>query len=33
MLLIISGISGSGKSTLGRVVANDLGWQYLDLMS
>lgn len=29
-ILIVMGVSGSGKSTVGRLLAQELGWQYLE---
>ena len=30
MIVLMMGVSGSGKTTLGRLLADDLGWTFLD---
>jgi len=30
MIIILMGVSGSGKTTIGRLLAQDLGWQFYD---
>jgi gluconokinase len=30
MILILMGVSGSGKTTVGKVLANDLGWTFVE---
>jgi len=30
MIVLVMGVSGSGKSTVGRLVADRLGWEYID---
>src|SRR5437899_11001096 len=30
MILVLMGVSGSGKSTVGRVLADSLGWTFVD---
>jgi len=30
MILVLMGVSGSGKSTIGRILADSLGWTFLD---
>jgi len=30
MIIILMGVSGSGKTTIGRLLANDLGWDFYD---
>ena len=30
MIIILMGVSGSGKTTIGKLLANDLGWDFYD---
>lgn len=30
MIVVLAGVSGVGKTTVGRLLARDLGWQFLD---
>ncbi|MGH9314477.1 MAG: gluconokinase [Vicinamibacterales bacterium] len=30
MIIILMGVSGSGKTTIGRLLADDLGWEFLE---
>jgi len=30
MIIILMGVTGSGKTTVGRLLAEDLGWTYID---
>lgn len=30
MIIVLMGVTGSGKTTVGRLLAEDLGWSYID---
>ena len=30
MIVVLAGVSGSGKTTVGRMLADDLGWRFID---
>src|SRR5437667_11970543 len=30
MIIVLMGVTGSGKTTVGRLLAEDLGWTYVD---
>jgi gluconokinase len=30
LIIILMGVSGSGKTTVGKLLANDLGWEFLE---
>src|SRR5437868_332508 len=30
MIVVLMGVSGSGKTTVGRILAQDLGWGFID---
>ena len=30
MIIVLMGVTGSGKTTVGRLLAEDLGWTYID---
>ena len=30
MILVLMGVTGSGKSTIGKLLANNLGWTFID---
>ncbi len=30
MILVLMGVSGSGKTTVGKVLAEQLGWRFVD---
>jgi gluconokinase len=30
MIVVLIGVTGSGKTTVGKVLANQLGWKFVD---